>query len=162
MYPPDELDGFPYKAVCHTSSSAAAVLTERKSVDLNDGVNVAMTSGAYKIYRPSSLDSMSSNSNDGISDGEAETEDGNVAERSNWPEDSSARIGMSADEVISAMEMTHETELRRQALIENLISMGFPVDWSLRAVENNELLTEHSCITWIIGTTVKTLHNKVS
>ena len=40
--------------------------------------------------------------------------------------------------------------MRRQALVENLIGMGFPVDWSLRAVENNDLLTEHACITWII------------
>lgn len=28
--------------------------------------------------------------------------------------------------------------------------MGFPVDWSLRAVEHTELNTEHACITWII------------
>lgn len=47
-------------------------------------------------------------------------------------------------------EDSHEHDMRRQSLIENLIGMGFPVDWSLRAVENNDLLTEHACITWII------------
>ena len=45
----------------------------------------------------------------------------------------------------------HLTELRRQTMIENLIGMGFPVEWALRAAENCDLSSsESSVITWII------------
>lgn len=45
----------------------------------------------------------------------------------------------------------HLTELRRQTMIENLIGMGFPVEWALRAAENCDLTSsESSVITWII------------
>ena len=57
---------------------------------------------------------------------------------------------MHSDENLAGIEEATALEMRRQSLVENLIGMGFPVDWSLRAVENNDLLTEHACITWII------------
>lgn len=48
-------------------------------------------------------------------------------------------------------ENSHLVELRRQAMIENLIGMGFPVDWALRAAEHCEVSTsESAAISWII------------
>ena len=46
---------------------------------------------------------------------------------------------------------THLKELRRQAMIESLIGMGFPVDWALRAAEHCDVSTsESAAISWII------------
>ena len=43
------------------------------------------------------------------------------------------------------------TEIQRQALVENLIGMGFPIEWALRAVENCEApVSESTAISWII------------
>jgi len=45
----------------------------------------------------------------------------------------------------------HLGELRRQVLIENLIGMGFPIDWALRGAENCDATTsESTVIAWII------------
>ena len=45
----------------------------------------------------------------------------------------------------------HIMQLRRQSLIENLIGMGFPVDWSLRAAEHCDAsVSESAAIAWII------------
>lgn len=45
----------------------------------------------------------------------------------------------------------HLVELRRQAMIESLIGMGFPVDWALRAAEHCDVSTsESAAISWII------------
>ena len=44
-----------------------------------------------------------------------------------------------------------ELEARRQLLIENLIGMGFPVDWALRAAEHCDAsVSESNAIAWII------------
>ena len=44
-----------------------------------------------------------------------------------------------------------EVEARRQQLIENLIGMGFPIDWSLRAAEHCDVnVSESAAIAWII------------
>jgi hypothetical protein len=44
-----------------------------------------------------------------------------------------------------------EMEARRQQLIENLIGMGFPIDWSLRAAEHCDAnVSESVAIAWII------------
>lgn len=46
---------------------------------------------------------------------------------------------------------TPEMEARRQLLIENLIGMGFPVDWALRAAEHcDAAVSESNAIAWII------------
>ncbi|KAJ1437734.1 hypothetical protein B484DRAFT_416437, partial [Ochromonadaceae sp. CCMP2298] len=46
---------------------------------------------------------------------------------------------------------SHLHELRRQALIQSLIGMGFPVEWALRAAQNCDVTTsESAAITWII------------
>lgn len=48
-------------------------------------------------------------------------------------------------------ESSHLNELRRQAMIESLIGMGFPVDWALRAAEHCDVTTsESAAISWII------------
>jgi alpha-tubulin suppressor-like RCC1 family protein len=45
----------------------------------------------------------------------------------------------------------HLTELRRQALIESLIGMGFPIELSLRAAAQSDITTsESAAIAWII------------
>lgn len=45
----------------------------------------------------------------------------------------------------------HLNQLRRQALIESLIGMGFPVEWALRAAEHCDAsVSESAAITWII------------
>lgn len=45
----------------------------------------------------------------------------------------------------------HIAELRRQAMIESLIGMGFPIDWALRAAEHSDIATsESAAIAWII------------
>ncbi len=42
-------------------------------------------------------------------------------------------------------------ELQRQSMVENLIGMGFPVDWSLRAAEHCDVSgSESAAIAWII------------
>lgn len=44
-----------------------------------------------------------------------------------------------------------EVEAQRQHLIENLIGMGFPIDWSLRAAEHCDAnVSESVAIAWII------------
>ena len=48
-----------------------------------------------------------------------------------------------------------ELDLRRQALVENLIGMGFPVEWAIRAAEQCDVsasasLSESMAIAWII------------
>ena len=46
---------------------------------------------------------------------------------------------------------SYEYQERRQSLIENLITMGFPIDWALRAAESSDSSTTHSAaIAWII------------
>jgi len=48
-------------------------------------------------------------------------------------------------------EMATEIEMRRQALVENLIGMGFPVEWAIRAAEHCDAsLNESVAIAWII------------
>jgi len=48
-------------------------------------------------------------------------------------------------------ELATEIEMRRQALIENLIGMGFPVEWAIRAAEHCDAsLNESVAIAWII------------
>jgi len=48
-------------------------------------------------------------------------------------------------------ESGHLLELRRQTLIENLLGMGFPIDWALRAAEQCDVTTtESAAIAWIL------------
>ena len=48
-------------------------------------------------------------------------------------------------------EIVAELELRQQNLIENLIGMGFPVEWAIRASEHCDVtLNESLAIAWII------------
>jgi hypothetical protein len=55
------------------------------------------------------------------------------------------------DNTQNSNDESNVTELRRQALIENLIGMGFPVDWSLRAAEHCDAsVSESTAIAWII------------
>ena len=42
------------------------------------------------------------------------------------------------------------TDMERHSMIENLIGMGFPVEWALRAMENCDVSTSEAAITWII------------
>ena len=48
----------------------------------------------------------------------------------------------------------HSSELRRQILVENLIGMGFPIDWAIRAAEHcdssSSSSNESAAIAWII------------
>lgn len=44
-----------------------------------------------------------------------------------------------------------QSDIRRQILVENLIGMGFPIDWALRACENcDSSVNESAAIAWII------------
>jgi hypothetical protein len=55
------------------------------------------------------------------------------------------------DEDDEHQEGMQEGELRRQALIENLIGMGFPVEWAIRASEDSDARQNESvAIAWII------------
>ena len=75
---------------------------------------------------------------DGQDDEEEGGEDSNAGEQEDGEEEEEE-------------ENSHLVELRRQALIENLIGMGFPVDWALRAAEHCEVSTsESAAISWII------------
>ncbi|RYH25811.1 hypothetical protein EON65_15260 [archaeon] len=50
-----------------------------------------------------------------------------------------------------ASNSAHMVELRRQAMVESLIGMGFPVDWALRAAEHcDSASSESAAISWII------------
>lgn len=45
----------------------------------------------------------------------------------------------------------HLHELRRQAMIENLVNMGLPEEWAIRAAQQTEVsASETAAITWII------------
>jgi hypothetical protein len=51
---------------------------------------------------------------------------------------------------------------RRQAMVENLIGMGFPVEWALRAAaQNDSSVSESSAIAWIIER-MELEHNKLA
>jgi len=44
-----------------------------------------------------------------------------------------------------------ELELRRQAMVENLVALGFPIEWVLRAAEHCDLSTpEANVVSWIL------------
>lgn len=66
---------------------------------------------------------------------------------SNWRQ----ALESSRDDTQNSNDASNVNELRRQALIENLIGMGFPVDWSLRAAEHCDAsVSESTAIAWII------------
>lgn len=51
----------------------------------------------------------------------------------------------------AAHASSHMVELRRQAMVESLLGMGFPVDWALRAAEHcDSNSSESAAISWII------------
>jgi len=57
----------------------------------------------------------------------------------------------SGNEVTESTSLSRADELKRQSLIENLIGMGFPVDWALRAAEHCDASASESvAIAWII------------
>ena len=54
-------------------------------------------------------------------------------------------------EAQQTVQAERELELRRQSLLENLIGMGFPMEWALRAAEHADAsASESTAITWII------------
>jgi hypothetical protein len=96
----------------------------------------------------STEDSESSESSDeDASSGEDEEEDEVQRFRQSMERDNTLGRGDRDNEDV----VNQELEFRRQALIENLIAMGFPVDWALRAAEHCESsVSESAAITWII------------
>jgi uncharacterized UBP type Zn finger protein len=54
------------------------------------------------------------------------------------------------DSDIEREEEAHMNELRRQALVESLLGMGFPADWALRAADHCDGVSESAAIAWII------------
>lgn len=61
------------------------------------------------------------------------------------------RVGMAPITRQENAPSSIELEARRQLLIENLIGMGFPVDWALRASEQCDAsVSESTAIAWII------------
>jgi hypothetical protein len=61
------------------------------------------------------------------------------------------------DDIIRAVmeeeeeEESQLIELQRQSLIESLISIGFPVDWALKAVEHSDMpLSQENAMSWIL------------
>lgn len=80
---------------------------------------------------------------------EEEEEDGQDEDEEDGGEESNG--GDQENEDGDEEDNSHLVELRRQAMIENLIGMGFPVDWALRAAEHCEVSTsESAAISWII------------
>lgn len=62
-----------------------------------------------------------------------------------------AETASTANATTQNQQQQQVLELRRQALIENLIGMGFPVDWALRAAEHCDAsVSESAAIAWII------------
>lgn len=82
----------------------------------------------------------------GADEGEEEEEDdhrGGAASR--------AAAILSAASSAHPSNSAHMVELRRQAMVESLIGMGFPVDWALRAAEHcDSASSESAAISWII------------
>lgn len=81
-------------------------------------------------------------------DGEDDDDNGDEEDEDEDGAEDNGREGEGdADEETDA----HLAELRRHAMIESLIGMGFPVDWALRAAEHCEnAASESAAISWII------------
>ena len=56
------------------------------------------------------------------------------------------------DDLDEAEEVNaHLLEMRRQAMIENLVNMGLPEEWAIRAAQQTDISrSETAAITWII------------
>ena len=58
--------------------------------------------------------------------------------------------GASQQHGMQTEEEIDEIEAQRQILIENLIGMGFPIEWAIRASESMQPMNESLAIAWII------------
>lgn len=84
-------------------------------------------------------------------DYDVEDEDGQEEDEEEGDGEDGSNAGDQEQEDGDEEEGAHLNELRRQAMIESLIGMGFPVDWALRAAEQCEVSTsESAAISWII------------
>ena len=92
------------------------------------------------------MDSDGSDENDDLdykSGDEDEDEDDNDDELSTDEMEEETKSASSAN--------VRELETRRQAMVENLVALGFPIEWVLRAAEQCDLSApEASVVTWIL------------
>ena len=101
-------------------------------------------------------DSSKASRDDDINSDDSESNDSDdendVGEDDDLEDDDDALDEMNAERATHRQtDLNPELELRRQALIENLIGMGFPVDWALRAAEHCDAsVSESAAISWII------------
>ena len=183
MYPPDEIDGKPFRPVCMAVVNPTKALNsstsskKSKETDINEcktsSVMVDKVKSAER-ENDSQENPHTMNSNlDGMEAYGAIEDTGNA---SNDEEDEECDAAASAmflamenewrasngdnnvgddrgvDNFIDSNDFNpHIIQLRRQALIENLIGMGFPVEWSLRAAEHCDAsVSESAAIAWIL------------
>jgi hypothetical protein len=193
MYPPDEIDGKPFRPVCMAvvnpikSLNGSLASKSTKDADTAEGKASSATEDKAKSadrsntlqdsYIPATLreNPQSANSNiDGMDAYNAVNDAGNasndeededcdaaasamfLAMENEWRTSNSlgdtSGDNRSADNFADSNEFNpHIIQLRRQALIENLIGMGFPVEWSLRAAEHcDAAVSESAAIAWIL------------
>jgi len=125
--------------------------------ELNREARRILASEGFELQRTNNEDDDEENE-DQDDDDDDDDADGENDEREEEEGDDDGIDGEEGDEEENdnenedgTEENSHLNELRRQAMIESLIGMGFPVDWALRAAEHCDVSTsESAAISWII------------
>eukprot|EP01035_Chromulina_nebulosa_P018786 gene18786-24553_t len=148
MYPPDEIDKKPFQPVCQAIGLKNFSLRKKsKKIDDNSNSNNNdLDINSSVLDNSSSSISVNWNNNaittNRLDERDRDDSDGlDINYRSSKDNTDRSNHDNSPDYV----------EMNRQQLIENLIAMGFPIDWALRAVENcHDNISESLAIAWII------------
>jgi alpha-tubulin suppressor-like RCC1 family protein len=180
LYPPDEVDGKPYRAVRlasmlkrsaskykmmrSSSDSKEMDVSSKSSLDDIQIANHRLAASGFHHYSSihSRMSERDDDESDDVDDSDDEEDDMGENEDARWhgeqryerdtensrERDNLAIVGESLGNTERANRIL---ELRREALIENLIGMGFPVDWAVRAAEHGDATaSEATAIAWII------------
>lgn len=139
IHPPSGIDGLPFRAV---SDATPSILLHSREL------------GNANILACNPRDGSGNRDSHAIND-DVNTINRHVAESSATTTtfaDIGADTGTARSSSTAAEEdIVAHIELRQQHLIENLIGMGFPVEWAIRAAESCDVtLNESVAIAWII------------
>lgn len=150
MHPPSGIDGLPFRAVADATPSSRS--SSRASTNAESVLDGVVPIDTVEENRPTSAfeQNRAVPMHDNNINATSESPTG-----SPFPMDTetSDDLGFGLRHVSTSAEedVVAEIELRQQHLIENLIGMGFPVEWAIRAAEScNATLNESVAIAWII------------
>ncbi|CAM9188437.1 unnamed protein product, partial [Discosporangium mesarthrocarpum] len=139
LHPPSSTDGLFFQpiidACCPRPAPSLGAQVPRNGQRNHSGLD---TSNGQRLQdgRERNLGSRSTDISNGCAG-----EDGGRGVSS---DDGSSRRGEMEDN-------SEDTELRRQGLVENLVGMGFPIEWAVRAAEQSDAsMNEGVALAWII------------